>query len=280
MGFEIEDHKLKGVTFQPTKKMGGRIIPKLITNHYTAGSTFEGDFNTLFKRKNSVSAHLLVGRDAEVVQGVPFNRKAWHAGPSKYKHLKGINNHSIGIELQNMGYLKKVDQFTYTNWNGTIKYSYQDIMRKGWTLQKHRHSRIGGGVYYWIEYTDKQLQVLEEITTALIEHYETIEYIVSHEEIDTRGWKTDPGPAFPMDRYRHLLSRRTDYIGESTGYYEVNASKLNVRKGPGISHEVISQLSRNDMVMIIEGEEVEGWVQIKHGMTDIGWVYHKYIKPI
>lgn len=47
-----------------------------------------------------VSAHLLIRRDGEVVQYVPFERRAWHAGQSCYGGRERCNDFSIGIELE------------------------------------------------------------------------------------------------------------------------------------------------------------------------------------
>lgn len=47
-----------------------------------------------------VSAHLLIRRDAEVIQFVPFDRRAWHAGVSSFEGRDQCNDFSIGIELE------------------------------------------------------------------------------------------------------------------------------------------------------------------------------------
>ncbi len=47
-----------------------------------------------------VSSHLLIRRDGEVVQYVPFSRRAWHAGKSCYLDREACNDFSIGIELE------------------------------------------------------------------------------------------------------------------------------------------------------------------------------------
>src|SRR4030095_8258397 len=47
-----------------------------------------------------VSAHLLVRRDGEIVQFVPFHRRAWHAGTSQYEGRSACNDFSIGIEIE------------------------------------------------------------------------------------------------------------------------------------------------------------------------------------
>ncbi len=47
-----------------------------------------------------VSAHLLIRRDGQVVQFVPFNKRAWHAGRSEFKGEVECNDFSIGIEME------------------------------------------------------------------------------------------------------------------------------------------------------------------------------------
>ncbi len=47
-----------------------------------------------------VSSHLLIKRDGEIIQFVPFNLRAWHAGVSKHKGKENCNDYSIGIELE------------------------------------------------------------------------------------------------------------------------------------------------------------------------------------
>lgn len=47
-----------------------------------------------------VSSHLLIRRDGELVQYVSLDRRAWHAGPSRYRDREACNDFSIGIELE------------------------------------------------------------------------------------------------------------------------------------------------------------------------------------
>lgn len=47
-----------------------------------------------------VSAHLVIYRDGQLVQYVPFSRRAWHAGQSCYRGRMACNDFSIGIELE------------------------------------------------------------------------------------------------------------------------------------------------------------------------------------
>lgn len=47
-----------------------------------------------------VSAHLFIRRDGEIVQFVPFNARAWHAGVSCCEGRERVNDFSVGIELE------------------------------------------------------------------------------------------------------------------------------------------------------------------------------------
>ena len=48
---------------------------------------------------SEVSTHCVIGRDGHIIQMVDFEKKAWHAGESKYLGQKNVNDFSIGISL-------------------------------------------------------------------------------------------------------------------------------------------------------------------------------------
>jgi len=47
-----------------------------------------------------VSTHLLIKRDGSIIQFVPFDKRAWHAGESSFNGQDNCNDFSIGIELE------------------------------------------------------------------------------------------------------------------------------------------------------------------------------------
>jgi AmpD protein len=47
-----------------------------------------------------VSAHVFIERRGRVVQFVPFDRRAWHAGVSSWRGRPACNDYAIGIELE------------------------------------------------------------------------------------------------------------------------------------------------------------------------------------
>lgn len=80
----------------PPGEFGGPYIEQLFTNQLDpAAHPFFASIEGL-----KVSAHILIRRDGEVVQFVPFHRRAWHAGESCYQDRKCCNDFSIGIELE------------------------------------------------------------------------------------------------------------------------------------------------------------------------------------
>ncbi len=47
-----------------------------------------------------VSAHLYIKRDGQLIQFVPLDKRAWHAGLSEFAGQTRCNDFSIGIELE------------------------------------------------------------------------------------------------------------------------------------------------------------------------------------
>ncbi|HDK38331.1 MAG TPA: 1,6-anhydro-N-acetylmuramyl-L-alanine amidase AmpD [Thiolapillus brandeum] len=47
-----------------------------------------------------VSAHFLIKRDGEILQFVPLDKRAWHAGKSSFQNRDCCNDYSVGIELE------------------------------------------------------------------------------------------------------------------------------------------------------------------------------------
>lgn len=80
----------------PPREFGGDCIEKLFTNQLPRDA--HPYFETI--RGMEVSSHVLIRRTGEVVQFVPFHRRAWHAGQSCFGDKADCNNYSIGVELE------------------------------------------------------------------------------------------------------------------------------------------------------------------------------------
>ena len=66
-----------------------------------------------------VSSHVLIKRSGEIIQFVPFNKKAWHAGLSSFKNEENCNEFSIGIELE--GY--HTEKYTNNQYESLVEVS-------------------------------------------------------------------------------------------------------------------------------------------------------------
>ena len=80
----------------PPGQYGGDAIERLFTNRLDpAAHPYFAQLAGL-----RVSAHFLVRRDGELVQFVPVQRRAWHAGESSWRGRGRCNDFSVGVELE------------------------------------------------------------------------------------------------------------------------------------------------------------------------------------
>lgn len=103
----------------PPNEFGGPYIEQLFTNQLDpkAHPYFEEI------KDHKVSAHILIRRDGEVVQFVPFNKRAWHAGKSEYKGCENCNDFAIGIELEG------TDEVPYEDMQYMVLAELVDVLR-------------------------------------------------------------------------------------------------------------------------------------------------------
>ena len=240
-------------------------LPDTIVIHYTAGRSAASSANYLCKNDIKASAHLVIGRDGKIYQLVPFDIVAWHAGKSAYAGREWLNKYSIGIELDNAGPLEKVGD-EYQAWFGA-KYKANEVM-----YATHRNETNPA---YWHAYTEKQIETCQLVCELLIAQYGIIT-IVGHEEIAPRR-KRDPGPAFPLDKFRERLfqQNRSDEPEDNNKQGVVTAASLNIRSDAGTAFDTIAQpLAEGTKVKVLE--EKNGWYKVETKVT--GWVGKAFIK--
>ncbi len=80
----------------PPEQFGGQWIEDFFLNK------LDPDRHPYFEkiRDIRVSAHFLIKRDGEILQFVPLDKRAWHAGKSCFQGRDSCNDFSIGIELE------------------------------------------------------------------------------------------------------------------------------------------------------------------------------------
>ena len=80
----------------PPGEFGNENVEKLFTNQLDPEE--HPYFKEIYELK--VSSHLFIDREGLIVQFVPFDLAAWHAGVSNFKGRDNCNQFSIGIELE------------------------------------------------------------------------------------------------------------------------------------------------------------------------------------
>jgi len=249
-----------------TPNKGGELTPHYLVMHYTAGKNAASSINWLTNPESKASAHVILARDGSITQLAPFNIKTWHAGLSHWDGLSGLNSYSIGIEMDNAGPLKKVGD-TYQAWFGTLYAENQVVYAK---------HRLDSESRWWHTYTETQIQKALELAQLLVRHY-GLKDVIGHEDI-APDRKRDPGPAFPLEHVRaSVLGREKEELER----YEVTASTLNIRSGPGIEFPAVAEpLKKGTQVALLEKRDRWHKVElVKNGDIE-GWVHNQFLVKI
>ncbi|MDC0164704.1 N-acetylmuramoyl-L-alanine amidase, partial [Candidatus Pelagibacter bacterium] len=107
---------------------------KFIIFHYTGMQSEIESIKRLKDLKHKVSCHYLINRKGQIIQMVQDMNIAWHAGKSKWKNFKNLNNNSIGIELVNKGHKYGYQNFSNEQINSLIKLSKK--LKKKYNIKK------------------------------------------------------------------------------------------------------------------------------------------------
>jgi len=191
------------IPFFPSPNIGGTLAPDMLIIHFTAGANEAGAIAWMTNPASQVSSHLLIGKEGAITQLVPFNRIAYHAGTSAWKGRTALNRYAIGIELDNPGQLKRVNN----QWVSSFKKVYPD---EDSLVAKHKYGAI---TYGWPKYPAVQIESATELATLLVRTYKMTE-IVGHDDVAPRR-KWDPGPAFPLDDFRTEVMRRVEELNNA-----------------------------------------------------------------
>lgn len=184
--------------FVKSPNVGGSLKPRYIVIHDTAsGLKDDGDVSWLTNPKAKVSAHVVISREGNITQLVPFNRVAWHAGVSSWKGLKYLNSYAIGIEIDNPGKLQKVREGVYRNDIVTIDTNKNPFLKVEYAKTKAH------GAGYWLHYTDEQIKAVKELCNAIHDSFD-IEDILTHWMISP-GRKIDTNPLYPLEALRQSV---------------------------------------------------------------------------
>lgn len=135
------------------------------------------------------SEHIIIDRNGDIVQLVPFNRVAYHAGQSTYNGAR-LNETSIAITLINCGRVQR---------QGSYYLSLVDKAQIPANRVQPAYNKSDNAQTYWETYTPAQINAVTQLCKLLKEKY-NIRTILGHDEVDPA--KLEPGPLFPMQQLR------------------------------------------------------------------------------
>jgi len=248
----IENNRLQGsdITHVTSPNTSGEFqqeLPDTLVIHFTGGSSASSSVDYMLNPDSKVSAHLVIGRNGDVTQLLPFNAIAWHAGQSSFAGRKQFNNYAIGIELDNAGQLDRDENGEYVSWFGG-RYHPDDVVidnansnSKPNSNARHvaNHNSFQGNSSafspsFWHRYSEVQLKRTFDLCRLLCHTYH-INYVLGHEEISP-GRKFDPGPAFPLRKLRAFLTQQSFNAKSS----DVTLDELSLELPPS-SHDTNAQ---------------------------------------
>lgn len=292
IAMHIENHRFRDHWFDLSGDVGGPLTQlRFIVMHYTAGGSGESSRDYMLKspaekqrirgggRKVYASAHIVVDRDGSIWQIVPFDLKARHAGKSSWRGLHSLNQYSIGIEIANYGWLDRQG-------DGTYRRSDTPVFQPGEVTVAPMPG--GSEVKGWENYPLAQLEAVEKVTAALLAHYPSIMEIVGHQEISP-GRKFDPGPAFPLQRFRNLVDDRgvgavegEADAGQVPDEYYLATTRLNIRSGPGVVFEKLDISPLTAGTKLRKHDEERDWyfVSLTSDRSVKGWVHSRYARMV
>lgn len=165
---------------------------RLIVLHATYMASDDEALQRLCDPVTEVSCHYYIKRNGEVIQLVPDDAVAWHAGKSRWAFpngevLENLNPHSLGIELGNAG-------------------PFGAIAPHGPTPEQEQNALTGPDWSQAEPFPELQIQALASLLKTLLQrHTLTPEAIVLHSQISPTR-KSDPGPHFPIGEIMKALA--------------------------------------------------------------------------
>lgn len=276
------------------------MTPEFVVVHNTANdASAENEIKYMISNNNQVSFHYAVDNVC-VVQGIPENRNAWHAGDGA--NGKG-NRKGIAVEIC---YSKSGgDKFTQAeknaaefianllkkyNWDISHVKKHQDFANKycphrtldlGWnrflemvksymgnsSSNNNTNSNANNGTSIKIKYVYNCDEL--NVRTGAGTNYKAVNSLACRTAVKVyevvNGWARIEKGMWVSNRY--LASKISNHIKSMEVY---NCSSLNVRKTP--NGTIVGNIPVNCVVSVLETRN--GWTRIGANR----WVYSKYLK--
>lgn len=293
----VRDGWVKGAERQPAQHIGSKIRPTIVVLHDTASRLKHGAAASYLAANNAkVSVQFVIERNGALVQQVPVDRRANHAGQSKYHGREGCNAFSIGIEIVNPGKMTRVSRQVAEAWMGArysiaAEHKPEDLPRHDvFDIQEVTTPEHGAGL--WMSYSQPQLETLISLLTVLFRDVSSLKDIVTHWYISP-GRKIDTNPLFPLEQIRARILGRDDPVDvqfekaskklsdEEFVQIDTDGDTLNMRRWPSFNPNVIAEIPDGATVPVLRRGTFDGrtWLKVFYGGQE-GWIVAAYAAHI
>ena len=281
----FENGLLSDAIYQEARWIGGEITPEIVVLHDTASRLTPGSAASYLRNNDrKVSVHFVIERSGALIQQVPVDRRANHAGRSTYHGREGCNGFSIGIEIVNPGRMASGADNKARAWYGVLF----DVEEFGVEWAETREHGPG----LWMPYTEAQIETLIGLLQRLFGGIETLKDITTHWYVSP-GRKTDTNPLFPLEQIRSLIFGREDPVDDliEAGSQEVPPNELvgvvvpgdtlNMRRWPSFNPNIIAAIPDGITVPVLRRGSFCGreWFCVQYGGQE-GWIVADYADPI
>ncbi|MGR3466929.1 MAG: N-acetylmuramoyl-L-alanine amidase [Shimia sp.] len=285
------NHWTYGVAKVPAYWQGAEITPEIVVLHDTASRLEKFNARDYLARKNTgkVSVHYVIELEGDVSQLVPNNRRANHAGRSRYHGREWCNGFSIGIELVNPGRMRDVsadgDASIARTWYGEeFEWSAETEFYPR-TTPEHGHG-------LWMLYPAAQIAALTELLEKLFANPAyPLKDIVPHWYVSP-GRKNDTNPLFPLEEIRARILGRDDPRDVATEegssqpegavvQVSTHGAGLNLRRWPSFNPNVLTSIPNGTLLDVERVGRFDGrdWARVQYGGHE-GWVVGTYLIKI
>lgn len=279
----IKNHRIDGLTFLKSAFTGEVISPEIVVLHDTAGRLELRNSARYLASNNTAKAsvHFVIERNGEIVQLVPTNRKANHAGDSSYHGKKWCNVFSIGIELVNPGKMTRASATHALAWWGE-RFDIEDYGIREMATPQHGHG-------LWMPHSEAQIKALLDLLTVLFRDIPSLKDITTHWFISP-GRKVDPNPTLTTQQLRamilgpdepgdELALKGSEPLGDEEFCRITTAgSGLNMRRWPNTDNDnILLSIPNGEIVPVERSGTFAGrtWLLVQYdGLS--GWILGAY----
>lgn len=270
------------------------MTPKYITIHNTSNSApAQNEISYMKNNNNATSYHVCVD-EKYVIQAIPFNRNAWHAGDG----TNGTGNrHSIGIEIARS--TGDINLFKQAEQNCAM-YVAQLLKNYGWGIDRVKRHKDWSGKQCphltmelgWTRFLNMIQTELDKLngkttvtTTSSIKIGDKVK-VNSSATTYANSTKTIPSwvkngiyTVSKVDSSKVLLKEITSYVyikdvskvgatSSNVSYViKVIVDSLNIRSGAGTNYSIVGTVKKGGVYTIVE--EKNGFGRLKSGK---GWI--------